>query len=88
MMLQEESPYRLTVSQDFWLLWVIAVPLTAIVMTFWRVWYLDARGRLVDEVHLADGARSYKGWKTLPETLRMRILGTARVREGGRQQKV
>lgn len=37
MKLQEDGPFHITVSQDFWLLWVIAVPLTIIVMAFWRV---------------------------------------------------
>jgi Mg2+ and Co2+ transporter CorA len=33
MKLQDERPYRLTVSRDFWLMWVIAIPLTAVVLT-------------------------------------------------------
>lgn len=64
--LQDEWPYRLNVSRDFWLLWVIAVPLTIIVMTVWRVWYLDARDRLIDELpRRSDDEHSYMGWKTI-----------------------
>jgi Mg2+ and Co2+ transporter CorA len=33
MKLQDKQPYRLTVSRDFWLMWVIAIPLTAVVLT-------------------------------------------------------
>lgn len=70
MKLQDDKPYRITVSQDFWLLWVIAVPLTVIVMVIWRVWYMDARGRLVDEIpQRPDDERGYMGWKTLKQTL-------------------
>lgn len=68
MKLQEEPPYHIKVSQDFWLLWLIAVPLTVIVVVIWRVWYMDARGRLVDEI--AQGEPGYMGWKTLKQTMR------------------
>ncbi|KAH7392943.1 hypothetical protein BKA66DRAFT_547318 [Pyrenochaeta sp. MPI-SDFR-AT-0127] len=71
MKIQEDAPFRITVSRDFWLLWVIAVPLTVIVMVIWRVWYLDARGRLVDQLPpRPSGKHGYMGWKTLPQTLR------------------
>ena len=33
MELQEEQPHHITVSRDFWLMWIIAVPLTVIVWT-------------------------------------------------------
>ena len=68
MKLQDEAPFHMTVSQDFWLLWLIAVPLTVIVMVIWRVWYMDARGRLVDEI--PQSAPGYMGWKTLKQTIR------------------
>jgi Mg2+ and Co2+ transporter CorA len=32
MKLQDDHPYHLTVSRDFWLMWVVAVPLTAVVL--------------------------------------------------------
>ncbi|KAJ4357070.1 hypothetical protein N0V95_002808 [Ascochyta clinopodiicola] len=48
--LDEDAPFRIHVSQDFWLLWVIAAPLTVTVVLIWRVWYHDARGRLTDEL--------------------------------------
>lgn len=71
MKLQEDAPFRIMVSRDFWLLWVIAVPLTVIVMVVWRVWYMDARGRLVDQLPpRQSGKHGYMGWKTLPQTLR------------------
>ncbi|KAF2183968.1 hypothetical protein K469DRAFT_727878 [Zopfia rhizophila CBS 207.26] len=41
--LQDDAPYHIKVSPDFWLLWVISVPLTAIVMVVWRVCCADAR---------------------------------------------
>jgi Mg2+ and Co2+ transporter CorA len=33
MELQEEQPHHITVSRDFWLMWIIAVPLTVVVWT-------------------------------------------------------
>jgi Mg2+ and Co2+ transporter CorA len=63
MKLQDERPYRLTVSRDFWLMWVIAIPLTAVVLTIWWVWYTEAKARLVDGVE--KGGHGYMGWKTL-----------------------
>ncbi|KAF1844803.1 uncharacterized protein K460DRAFT_285040 [Cucurbitaria berberidis CBS 394.84] len=68
MKVQDEAPFHITVSQDFWLLWLIAVPLTGIVMIVWRVWYMDARGRLVDDI--PQGKPGFMGWKTLKQTLR------------------
>ncbi|KAJ4369723.1 hypothetical protein N0V83_005486 [Neocucurbitaria cava] len=68
MKLQDEAPFHMKVSQDFWLLWLIAVPLTVVVMVIWRVWYMDARGRLVDEI--PPSAPGYMGWNTLKQTLR------------------
>jgi Mg2+ and Co2+ transporter CorA len=66
MKLDEEEPWHIRVSQDFWLLWVIAVPLTVVVVTIWRVWYYDARGRLVDELpRREEGERGWLGWKTV-----------------------
>jgi Mg2+ and Co2+ transporter CorA len=62
--------HHIMVSQDFWLLWLIAVPLTIVVIVIWRVWYTDARGRLVDEI--PRGAERYMGWNTL----RRRALGS------------
>ncbi|KAF1831693.1 hypothetical protein BDW02DRAFT_649673 [Decorospora gaudefroyi] len=60
--LEEELPYHITVSQDFWLMWVLGI---------WRVWYMDAKGRLIDELESPPGGgRGYMGWRTLPQTLR------------------
>ncbi|KAF3036729.1 hypothetical protein E8E12_007981 [Didymella heteroderae] len=50
MKLDEDEPWHIRVSQDFWLLWVIAVPLTLIVLFIWRVWYYVVRGRLRDDL--------------------------------------
>ncbi|KAJ4378680.1 hypothetical protein N0V86_005551 [Didymella sp. IMI 355093] len=50
MKLDEDAPWHIRVSQDFWLLWVIAVPLTLIVLLIWRVWYHVVRGRLRDDL--------------------------------------
>jgi Mg2+ and Co2+ transporter CorA len=63
--LDEDAPFHIRVSQDFWLLWIIAVPLTVIVIVIWRVWYHDARGRLVHELPpRKKGERGWLGWKT------------------------
>jgi hypothetical protein len=64
----EDGPgHHISVSQDFWLLWLIAVPLTVVVVVIWRVWYADAKGRLVGEIPRE--AKRYLGWKTLRRTL-------------------
>ncbi|KAF2826166.1 hypothetical protein CC86DRAFT_370248 [Ophiobolus disseminans] len=67
MELDEGPGNHITVSQDFWLLWLIAVPLTILVIVIWRVWYADAKRRLTDEIP-RDAAR-FMGWKTLRQTL-------------------
>jgi Mg2+ and Co2+ transporter CorA len=59
--------YHITVSQDFWLLWLIAAPLTIVVLVIWRVWYTDAKGRLVGKI--PPDAERYMGWKTLRHSL-------------------
>ncbi|KZM24597.1 uncharacterized protein EKO05_0008697 [Ascochyta rabiei] len=66
MRLDENAPFRMHVSQDFWLLWIIAAPLTVTVILIWRVWYYDARGRLIDELPpRGKGERGWLGWKTM-----------------------
>ncbi|KAF2471128.1 uncharacterized protein BDR25DRAFT_285558 [Lindgomyces ingoldianus] len=67
--LKDDAPFHMQVSQDFWLLWVIAVPLTIVVMTVWRVWYRDAKAQLIDENPVRPkGERGYMGWKTVRNT--------------------
>jgi hypothetical protein len=52
---------------------VIAVPLTGIVLTIWRVCYMDARSRLVDQLEPSpEGEHDYMRWKMLPQTMRRR----------------
>lgn len=68
MKLQDEAPFHMKVSQDFWLLWLIAVPLTVVVLVIWRVCYMGARERLVD--NMPRSAPGYLGWNTLKQTLR------------------
>jgi Mg2+ and Co2+ transporter CorA len=69
MKLDDEPGHHITVSRDFWLLWLIAVPLTFIVIVVWRVWYVDAKRRLTDEI--PRDAERYMGWKTLRRTIRV-----------------
>ncbi|KAF2855237.1 hypothetical protein T440DRAFT_486207 [Plenodomus tracheiphilus IPT5] len=65
MKLQDEKPYHITVSRDFWLLWVIVLPLTVIVFLVWRVWYMDAKVRLIGDMpQRANGEFGYMGWKS------------------------
>lgn len=55
--------HRIVVSQDFWILWLVAVPVTVIVVVIWRVWYWDERAQLTDEVLVRESADSgYLGW--------------------------
>ncbi|KAH9883066.1 hypothetical protein J1614_000434 [Plenodomus biglobosus] len=71
MKLQDEKPYHMTVSRDFWLLWVIAIPLMAIVWVIWRACYMDARGRLVDDLpQQTKGEFVYTIWNSLRERKR------------------
>ncbi|KAJ8111521.1 hypothetical protein OPT61_g5900 [Boeremia exigua] len=65
MKLDENGRLHIRVSEDFWLLWVVALPLTAIVLLIWRVWYYDVRGRLLDDLPArGEGERGWLGWKT------------------------
>ncbi|ORY04877.1 hypothetical protein BCR34DRAFT_463745, partial [Clohesyomyces aquaticus] len=45
--LRDDAPYHMIVSQDFWLLWLIAVPITIVVVVIWRVWYQEAKAQFV-----------------------------------------
>jgi Mg2+ and Co2+ transporter CorA len=67
MRVEDEPGHRILVSQDFWLLWAIAAPLTIVVIVLWRVWYADAKGRLIDEI--PGDAERKMGWKTIRQTL-------------------
>lgn len=63
----EGSGRHITVSPDFWLLWLIAAPLTVIVFFVWRVWYRNAKRKFVGrEPRDAEGHR----WAMLPHTVR------------------
>lgn len=63
MKLDEYAPFHLRVSQDFWLLWIIAVPLTGIVVWIWRKYYLNVKKQLINEVpeRERERARSWGG---------------------------
>lgn len=58
---------HITVSQDFWLLWVIAAPLTIVVFLVWRVWYRNAKRRHIGKEQPEAGRRR---WGMLPHTIR------------------
>ncbi|KAF2028560.1 hypothetical protein EK21DRAFT_69463 [Setomelanomma holmii] len=68
MKLDDSSAHHITVSQDFWLLWLIAAPLTLVVIIVWRVWYADAKRRFTDDI--SSETERYLGWKTLRRTLK------------------
>ncbi len=73
MKLDADAPFHIHVSRDFWLLWVIAVPLTAVVLGCWRVWYWDARARLIGELPpKGKDERGWLGWKSLMIRLMVR----------------
>lgn len=64
--MEDKAPFRVHVSQDFWLLWVIAIPLTCLVMLIWGVWYRKERAQLRDETPRVPAAeRSDMGWNRL-----------------------
>ncbi|KAF2648576.1 hypothetical protein K491DRAFT_240122 [Lophiostoma macrostomum CBS 122681] len=66
--LEDDPPHHARVSQDFWLLWVISVPLTLFVIMVWRVWYHDKRAQLKGKARIReDGERGYMGWKRVGE---------------------
>jgi hypothetical protein len=44
--IEDESSHRMVVSQDFWLLWAVAVPLTIFVVAVWRGWYTHVHSHL------------------------------------------
>lgn len=57
--LKDEEPYHMVLSRDFWLIWAIAVPLTILVVFIWRVWYRDAKARVIER------STGFEGWKNL-----------------------
>lgn len=59
--LEDEAPFRVHVSQDFWLLFGIAGPLTFIVWLVWYIWDYNKKAELHDET---DGTveRSKTAW--------------------------
>ncbi|KAF2274248.1 uncharacterized protein EI97DRAFT_422757 [Westerdykella ornata] len=64
--MQEDKPFRLQVSQEFWLLWVIATILTLGVVGISRMWYREVR----DEEELRQGnERGWMAWKLLKTKL-------------------
>lgn len=66
MKLDDDAPFHMRVSQDFWLLWVVALPLTGVVLVIWRVWYHEVRGRFRGDLPpRVPGGRSWLGWKTM-----------------------
>ncbi|KAF2250648.1 hypothetical protein BU26DRAFT_480932 [Trematosphaeria pertusa] len=76
--MSDDAPNRIQMSSDIWILWVVAGPLTLMLLIIWRVWYLDARARLgVDPK-----GTEYMGWKRLKKRfegpyLKRRIIGRA-----------
>jgi Na+-driven multidrug efflux pump len=60
--LEEEAPFRVHVSQDFWLLFAIAGPLTVVVWLVWYLWYHYKKAELHDETDRTV-ERSYTGWQ-------------------------
>ncbi|KAF2203027.1 hypothetical protein GQ43DRAFT_367852, partial [Delitschia confertaspora ATCC 74209] len=49
--LSPDKPFHLRVSGDFWLLWVISVPLTLFVLVLWQLWYRPARDKIMHGQH-------------------------------------
>lgn len=63
MKLDEDAPFHIRVSQDFWLMWLIVVPLTVTVIVIWRAWCYYARGRLFPELPpRGKGEHRWLGW--------------------------
>ncbi|CAA9963898.1 hypothetical protein P3342_009728 [Pyrenophora teres f. teres] len=64
--LHEEPPHKLFVSPDFWLLWVIAAPLTILLIAIWLLWYDHEKKKLIDEKESGHGyARLQQSWTQL-----------------------
>lgn len=59
--LEDDSPYHVTISRDFWLLWVIVVPLTTALLVIWRISSMNARERLIGE--FPQRSHGYMRWK-------------------------
>jgi hypothetical protein len=62
-----DEPHKLRMSEDFWLLWAIAVPLTLVVLIAWRLWYRDAR----DKLEHGNQPRWRRWEETLKDVLRL-----------------
>jgi hypothetical protein len=73
--IQDEKPFRIQISQDFWLLWAIAVPLTVLVVSVWWVWYIEERAQINGESPTqGDNGHGYMGWRRLKKKFGMKIL--------------
>lgn len=57
---------HIIVSQDFWLLWVIAAPLTIFVFLVWRLWYRNAKRRFIGK----EPSKGRHRWGMLSHTAR------------------
>lgn len=59
----DDRAHHIVVSRDFWVLWLVAVPVTVVVIGIWRVWYRDERAQLTDGILGREGAELRRwGW--------------------------
>jgi len=58
--LKDEKPYHMELSQDFWLIWAISVPLTFVVVIIWRLWYRDAKTKVKQKSEGYWGSSKFK----------------------------
>lgn len=74
--LDDDRPFHVTISADFWMLWVIVVPLTAALLIAWRISYNNAKHRLIDDVpQLPQSITRYMGWTNLTPKRRRPLPG-------------
>lgn len=64
---EDNSPYKIHLSRDFWILWAFAVPLTISVVIFWRFWYWLAREKLTGKLPGRGARHLYKWMKSLKD---------------------
>ncbi len=76
-----------TVSNKFWVYWVVTIPLTLFVIILWRVWWVWQERKYITELAVATG-KSEDGGEVLVEDSRMaqypeRLPYLTRVGTGG-----
>ncbi|KAJ4287566.1 hypothetical protein N0V90_012269 [Kalmusia sp. IMI 367209] len=68
-----DGPFSIDVTGDFWILWLVAGPLTLLVYLTWRFWYWDTRASLIGKMPGLGGRHLYDGIKRVDRYFERRL---------------